>query len=90
MKIKVENMRSNRSNREVANQFVISMGNAEYFQSYQTIIAKIEKGITTLDENSWNYSKTTAKYRNMFLGMDTEEIKKQIKTGEIKLKNLNQ
>ncbi|NCA93474.1 hypothetical protein EOM82_09680 [bacterium] len=90
MKIKVEHMRSKNSNREIVNQFVIYTGSAVYFQSYKTIIAKIENGKTTLDQDRWNYSKTTSKYRNIFLGLDTEETKRRIKAGEIKLKNLNQ
>lgn len=30
----------------------------------------------------WEYSKTTAKHRNQWLGMDTREIKKHLKSGK--------
>jgi len=31
----------------------------------------------------WEYSTTTAKHRNQWLGMDTKEIKKRLKSGQI-------
>lgn len=50
--MKIENMQSNKSNREVANQFIIYGDNGEsYFQSYQSIIVKIVKGKTYIDES---------------------------------------
>jgi hypothetical protein len=43
--MKVRNMTSNRSNREVANQFEIYGDNGEmYFQSYNSVIVKIANG----------------------------------------------
>ena len=35
------------------------------------------------------YSKTTSKYRNMFLGETTKETQKKINSGEYILTNLN-
>lgn len=88
--MKVENMTSPRSGREVANQFVITGDNgAQVFQSYGSIIAKIEGGRVTLDEFYWDYSRTTSKYRNEFLGEDTETTRKKIASGEYTLTNLN-
>lgn len=87
---KVENMISHNGNK-VPNQFIITdkKGN-RYFQSYDTIIAKIDKkGSVTLDKEKWNYSSTTSKYRNLFLGEDTKETKEKIKNKIYKLKNLN-
>jgi hypothetical protein len=61
-----------------------------FFQSYDSIIAKQDKkGKITLDAKKWNFSKTTAKYRNSFCGMDTAEIKKAIAKNVVKLENLN-
>lgn len=100
--MKIEQMKSPRSGRPVANQFIISeTGNGangnfirrETFQSYQTIIAT--KTIWTdetrieLDKDAWNYSVTTRKYRNEFLGEGTEDTRKKIKRGEYLLANLN-
>lgn len=90
---KVSNMYSPSSGREVANQYEIDTGNKVYFQSYHTIIAvrdftKYPMTIT-LDKNSWDYSVTTSKYRNQFLGEDTKETRRKIKDGTYKLKDLN-
>ena len=42
-----------------------------------------------LDEYYWDYSRTTGKYRNQFLGEYIDETRSKIKSGEYKLKNLN-
>jgi len=80
-----------RTGAPVANQFIIENGEYEYFQSYQTVIAKrhMSAGVVTLDRDRWDYSVTTSKYRNKFLGMDTSRIKRDIKSGAITLANLN-
>jgi site-specific DNA-adenine methylase len=86
--MKITNLTSNKGN-TIANQFEIRSENAVYFQSYQSIIVKIQDGITYLDPVYWNYSKTTSKYRNQFLGEDTKETEKKIKEGIYILTNLN-
>jgi hypothetical protein len=86
--MKVSNMMSSKGNL-VPNQFIIRDGSTTYFQSYRTIIAKIDAGHVTLDKDTWDYSRTTAKYRNLFLGRNTSECKVKIKSGEFKLENLN-
>lgn len=86
--IKVHNMTSSKGN-DVTNQFIIRDGQAEYFQSYNSIIAKRDDNGTFLDEYYWDYSRTTGKYRNMFLNEGVTETRKKIKSGEYKLVNLN-
>jgi len=97
--MKVQNIESNKGNK-IANQFVITdndNGNKkEYFQSYNSMIAKkIYDNIgayvveTYLDQKYWNYSNTTGKYRNIFLGETITETKKKIKSGEYILTDLN-
>ena len=50
------------------NQFVIFGGDAMVtFQSYNSIIAKIDKKGTLFLGNDWNYSKTTLKHLYLFL-----------------------
>lgn len=75
----------------------------EVFQSYQSVIAErifwreedvkgFGSGRTvdvTLDVNKWDYSTTTGKYRNAFLGEDIETTRKKIKSGEYQLADLN-
>ena len=92
--MKVRNMTSNKTGREVANQFIITddQGNT-YFQSYKTIIAKVPPGHplhgeVILDPN-WGYSKTTGKYRNQFLGETKKETEAKIKNGTYIVTNLN-
>lgn len=94
-KLKVENMTSQKG-KEVPNQFIITTDDGTYFQSYKSLIVFIpslkgDSGIlnTMLDTKYWNYSRTTAKYRNEFLGETTEEIKEKIKSGEYLLVDLN-
>jgi hypothetical protein len=96
--MKVSNITNNRNN-IVANQFIIETDNATYFQSYKSIIVKIEEGeirngvnspdIVTLDPVYWNYSRTTSKHRSTFLNESTKETEKKIKQGVYILANLN-
>ena len=97
----VRNMTSSRGN-TVPNQFIITdegrgaLGNfikREVFQSYNSVIAirtvwpdetRIE-----LDRNTLDYSATTSKYRNQFLGENTAETRQKIKSGEYILADLN-
>lgn len=90
MKIKIENMQSPKTNRTIANQFIIYTDDGTYFQSYRSIIAFKPYGKKLqLDERYWNYSRTTSKYRNEFLGETTKETEAKIKSGEYELTNLN-
>lgn len=100
--MRVSNM-IGKNGRSIPNQFIITdeenpmSGNAvEYFQSYKSIIVKRDKfraGETNrqvwLDVNKWDYSKTTGKYRNIFLGEDKKTTEKKIKDGIYKLVDLN-
>ncbi len=93
-------MESSRGN-TIANQFIINTEEGQYFQSYSSVIAFIpfvsaySDGVKTadkkilLDEAYWDYSRTTGKYRNIFLGEGVEETRKKIKSGEYLLTNLN-
>ena len=94
-KYKVSNMPSYKGTGDVvANQFVITVntnkGTKRIFQSYDTIIAvRDEDGKITLDENMWDYSQTTSRYRNNFLCENTAETRRKIKNGIYQLANLN-
>lgn len=98
----VENIKSPKGN-NIPNQFVITeegrgaLGNfekRETFQSYSTVIAirtvwADGKTTVVLDKDGWDYSRTTSKYRCIFLGESTTETRKKIKAGEYLLKDLN-
>ena len=100
--MKLYNIKSPSSGKEVANQFVMvdegrgANGNfikREVFQSYQSVIAErvtwSDRVDVTLDKNYWDYSTTTGKYRNHFLGEGIEETRKKIANGQYKLDDLN-
>ena len=86
--VKVRNMKSSNGN-SVANQFEIETDDATYFQSYNSVIAKRMIGVVYLDEYYWDYSVTTGRYRNMFLGETKKETQAKIDSGEYILTNLN-
>lgn len=85
---RVSNMQSNRGN-DIPNQFIIETNDSVIFQSYSSIIAVKENGSLFLDENKWDYSNTTGKYRNQFLGMNKKQTEELIESGSIKLVDLN-
>jgi len=88
--MKVENM-TNERGKAIPNQFIIDTDEGErFFQSYDSIIIKVSRGKIYLDKNKWDYSKTTGKYRNQFLGETKKETEKKIKSEEYILKNLNE
>ena len=76
-----------------------------YFQSYNSIIVKIGDLVNTgdtfdtektddrhkiqLDSIFWDYSKTTGRYRNQFLGETKKETQAKIDSGEYMLTDLN-
>jgi hypothetical protein len=82
---------------DVINEFTKNI--TTYFQSYETIIAKKTSwkdfgGVDPrykieLDEKYWDYSITTGKYRNQFLGETKKETEAKIKDGTYTLTNLN-
>lgn len=90
--MKIQNMTSASGNK-VANQFIVFDAEATYFQSYDSVIVKttFEDGerVTYLDEKYWDYSKTTGKYRNQFLGENKAATQKKIDAGVYRLVDLN-
>ena len=99
--MKVQNMIGN-AGEPVRNQFVIeesgngALGNftrRRTFQSYDSVIAVVtqwpDQTQVVLDASAWDYSKTTGRYRNLFLGETKAETARKIKSGEYELANLN-
>tara|TARA_B100001939_G_scaffold329369_1_gene325563 strand:- start:21856 stop:22146 length:291 start_codon:yes stop_codon:yes gene_type:complete len=88
--VKVYNMVSSSGNK-IANQFEIQTDDGLYFQSYDSIIAvKPNDGSKIiLDEYYWDYSRTTGKYRNIFLDEVKADTQKKIDSGEYLLADLN-
>ena len=89
MKTKVEKMRSSNGNAD-ANQFLITSGSKTVFQSYGSVICVKEGRNVILDSRYWDYSQTTGKYRNQFLGETKADTQKKIDSGVYTLANLNE
>jgi hypothetical protein len=87
-KIEVLTMQT-RGGNAAENHFIIRKGSTYYFQSYNSLIAKKQGDKIQLDKYYWDYSATTGRYRNDFLGESIAETRKKIKSGEYKLTNLN-
>lgn len=87
--LKVWNMEST-SGRKVANQFVITTGGTYTLQSYDSTIVSIDfSNKLVIFYEDWDYSRTTGKYRNMFLrdyfeGLDNKhKVLAAMEAGEI-------
>ena len=62
----VQNFQSDKGN-DVPNQFIIYTDKGTFFKSYNSMIAfKSYAGNVLIDENKWDYSVTTGRYRNQF------------------------
>ena len=86
----VEPLRSPRYGRPIANQYIVYSKDYRTFQSYGSIIVAIDKSTRQvyLNRTYWNYSKTTSKYRAIFLGETPKETEAKIKSGEYILADL--
>lgn len=80
---KVRPMTSGRGN-PIPNQYELQYENGFVFQSYDSIIAVC---VSSANQkiylwNDWNYSKTTGKYRNMFLREHIKDTQAKINSWE--------
>ena len=66
----------------VNNHLIIEDCGFEYFVSYNSIIVKKQgRHVVALGKN-WNYSRTTSKYRAIYLGESTRETQAKVNTGK--------
>lgn len=79
-----------------ANQFVISTQNGLYFQSYDSVVAKVDNDNKLILSADWDYSNTTRKHlytflrRNGFIHLSSRsEMLKAIKNKEVILKKVS-
>lgn len=61
---------------------IISTNEGDFLYSYGTLIAGKVNGKVYLNQSKWDYSNTTGKHRNEFLGEGIAETRKKIKSGE--------
>ena len=85
--IKVKQMKSKKSGASVNNQFIIYTEQGKYFQSYESTIVFVPNiGPIQLGPD-WNASRTTSKYRSLFLYETTVETRKKLLDGTYILNN---
>lgn len=77
-----------------ANQFVIRTKKAKYFQSYDSVVCKLD-GINIVLSTDWEYSNTTRKHLYIFLRQNgyynlssAKEVRNAIKEGWVTLKKV--
>lgn len=77
-----------------ANQFVIRTKKATYFQSYNSVVCKLD-GINIILSNNWDYSNTTRKHLYIFLRQNgyynlssAKDVRNAIKDGWVILEKV--
>lgn len=77
-----------------ANQFVIKTDKAVYFQSYNSVVAKMD-GINIILSQNWDFSRTTSKHLYMFFRQQgfynlscAKDVRNAIKKGWVILENV--
>ena len=90
----VSNLINNNGN-AVSNQFIIRTPKAVYFQSYRSVVAKIDKNSNLILSENWDYSNTTRKHLYIFLRMygyrelcSSKDMRQAIKNKEVILKKV--
>ena len=78
-----------------ANQFIIKTKKATYFQSYDSVVCKLD-GVNIVLSTNWDYSNTTRKHLYMFMRQNgycnlssAKEVRKAISEGRVTLKKVS-
>ena len=86
--MKVTNLTSPRSGAKVANQYNIEHNGVNYFQSYDTVIARYKPCYLEVTED-YNYSNTTSKYFRQWLEQwgfnraEVDSLKKMLSNAKV-------
>lgn len=84
----------NSNGNPAANQFVVATANGTYFQSYNSVVAKIDNRGNLILSTDWDYSNTTRKHLYIFLRREgfpyrnAASIRAAIKGGYVIQKNV--
>lgn len=88
--VKVYNMTSYNTEREIPNQFKIHANGGVYFQSYNTVIAFVKDNHVSIIRGGLDYSTTTNKWLYQFLeeeaglwNLNKRKVSKMMESGEI-------
>ena len=89
-KVSVVHMKSPRG-RFIPHSLIITTDDGQYLQSYGKIVVfkPFTDSVILLDRKMWKHSKTTTKYRNVFLNEDKKDTEHKIHEGVYKLIDLN-
>lgn len=78
-----------------ANQFIIKTKKATYFQSYNSVVCKLD-GKNVILSSNWDYSNTTRKHLYIFLRQNgyynlstAKEVRKAIENKEVIVKKVS-
>ena len=78
-----------------ANQFIIKTKKATYFQSYDSVVCKLD-GVNIVLSTDWDYSNTTRKHLYMFMRQNgyyslssAKEVRKAISERRVTLKKVS-
>ena len=78
-----------------ANQFIIKTKKATYFQSYNSVVCKLD-GKNVILSSNWDYSNTTRKHLYIFLRQNgyynlstAKEVRKAIENKEVTVKKVS-
>lgn len=82
--VRVSNLESPRSGRDVPNQYDLIHENGRAFQSYDSLIA-VRVGGTLYLTDRHDFSNTTSKYATEWTGLTTKERREGLKSGEFVL-----
>ena len=89
--IEIYNMVSDKGT-TVPNQYEVYMyttqGTLKCFYSYDSFIVARKNGLIYRVGTNWDYSRTTGKYRNSFLGWDKKELENNINKNMVFNKDL--
>lgn len=75
----------NKNGNAVKNQFVINKNGMIIFQSYKSIIAVEKENDIFLNDEKFNYSKTTKRSLLAFLDIENNEFKNNLKNNQYKI-----
>ena len=85
----------NNNGNPAANQLIIKTKKATYFQSYNSVVRKLD-GINIVLSMNWDYSNTTRKHLYMFLRQygyynlsSANDVRKAIKEGWVTLEKVS-
>lgn len=69
--------------------YEVTTNYGKFLVSYETPVVRItENGYVILDENYWDYSRTTSLHVSSYLGITKKEILSKLKSGEYIMGNL--